>query len=245
VRKKIIPLTIACFLLGLVLVTQIRLEDTIRKNTVNSNEVLVNLVNNLESEISLRETYLSTLRLQIDEMSILLSNDETELGEMQKHLTELRTISGYTALEGIGISVVLDDIPSSAVLPSNIGDLSQSIIHYQDLLYVVNDLRRGGAEAISINEQRVITSTEIRCVGNTILVNTTRLAPPYQIKAIGNPAALQNAIQSSDTYSRLQISGFPVNYTLTTSYSNELIQIPAYIGNYSTTYLNAKEQRSD
>lgn len=56
-RKKIIPLTIACFFLGLVLITQIRLEDSIHANTVNSNDVLVNLVNSLESEINMRETY--------------------------------------------------------------------------------------------------------------------------------------------------------------------------------------------
>ncbi len=239
-HKKIITLTIACFLLGLVLISQIRLEDSIKDNTVNSNEVLVNLVNNLESEIAMRETYLSTIRQQIDEVSASISNDETELGEMQKHLTELRTIAGYTPLEGIGITVTLDDMPSTAVNQTN--DASLSIIHYQDLLYIVNDLKRGEAEAISINDQRIIATSEIRCVGNTILVNTTRLAPPYIIKAIGNPAALQNALQSSSTYERLKVGGFPVSHELTTTYSNNLIQIPAYVGNYSTSYIKSEDE---
>ena len=239
-RKKIITLTVACFLLGIVLISQIRLEDSIRSNTVNSNEVLVNLVNSLESEIAMRETYLSTIRQQIDEVSASISNDETELGEMQKYLTELRTIAGYTQLEGIGITVTLDDMAASTVTQTT--DVSSSIIHYQDLLYIVNDLKRGDAEAISINDQRIIATSEIRCVGNTILVNTTRLAPPYVIKAIGNPAALQNALQSSSTFERLKVGGFPVSYELTSTYSNNLIQIPAYVGNYSTKYLNSDGQ---
>ena len=223
-RKKIIPLTIACFFLGLVLITQIRLEDSIHANTVNSNDVLVNLVNSLESEINMRETYLSGLRTEIDTLSENLSNDET----------------GYSALEGIGLILTIDDKPTVNTQVA-VTDASQDIIHYQDLLYIINDLKRGGAEAISINEQRIISASEIRCVGNTILVNMTRLAPPYHIKVIGNPAALQNAIQSSTTYEKLRVGGFPLNYTLTSTYSNNLIQIPAYVGNYSTNYITLEE----
>ena len=239
-RKKIIPLTIACFFLGLVLITQIRLEDSIHTNTVNSNDVLVNLVNSLESEINMRETYLSGLRTEIDTLSENLSNDETDLGNMQKNLTELRNLSGYSALEGIGLILTIDDKPTVNTQIA-VTDASQDIIHYQDLLYIINDLKRGGAEAISINEQRIISTSEIRCVGNTILVNMTRLAPPYHIKVIGNPAALQNAIQSSTTYEKLRVGGFPLNYTLTSTYSNNLIQIPAYVGNYSTNYITLEE----
>lgn len=239
-RKKFIPLAIACFFLGLFLVTQIRLENSINANTVNSNDVLVNLVNSLESEINMRETYLSGLRLEIDSLSETLSNDETDLGNMQKNLTELRNLSGYSALEGIGLTITIDDKPTINTQAA-ISDASQDIIHYQDLLYLVNDLKRGGAEAISINEQRIIATSEIRCVGNTILINTTRLAPPYQIKVIGNPVALQNVIQSSTTYEKLRVSGFPLDYTLTSTYSNNQIQIPAYVGNYSTNYINITE----
>ena len=126
-RKKIIPLTIACFFLGLVLITQIRLEDSIHANTVNSNDVLVNLVNSLESEINMRETYLSGLRTEIDTLSENLSNDETDLGNMQKNLTELRNLSGYSALEGIGLILTIDDKPTVNTQVA-VTDASQDII---------------------------------------------------------------------------------------------------------------------
>lgn len=68
------------------------------------------------------------------------------------------------------------------------------MVHDEDLLKIVNELRAGGAEAISINDQRIIAISEIRCVGPTININSTRYAPPYVIKAIGNPETLQAAL---------------------------------------------------
>ena len=78
--------------------------------------------------------------------------------------------------------IIAIDVPVT-IIPVSYTHLD--VYKRQDLLYIINDLKRGGAEAISINEQRIISTSEIRCVGNTILVNTTRLAPPYHIKVIG------------------------------------------------------------
>ena len=61
------------------------------------------------------------------------------------------------------------------------------IIHDEDLLRVLNELCAAGAEAISINDQRIVATTEVRCAGPTVSVNNVRSAPPYVIKAIGNP----------------------------------------------------------
>ena len=69
------------------------------------------------------------------------------------------------------------------------------IIHDDDLLRVVNELRSAGAEAISLNGQRLIGSSEIRCVGPTVLVNERRLAAPFVISAIGNPQTLESSLK--------------------------------------------------
>ena len=60
---------------------------------------------------------------------------------------------------------------------------------------MVNELRAAGAEAIAINDQRVTGTSEIRCVGPTVLVNETRLAAPFVIKAIGNPQTLESSLK--------------------------------------------------
>ncbi len=69
------------------------------------------------------------------------------------------------------------------------------LIHDEDLLKLVNELKAAGAEAITVNEQRVVASTEIRCAGPTISVNNNRISPPYVIQAIGDPAGLESALK--------------------------------------------------
>jgi uncharacterized protein YlxW (UPF0749 family) len=100
------------------------------------------------------------------------------------------------------------------------------------LLYIVNDLRAAEAEAISVNDQRVVTTTEIRCAGTTILVNTTRLAPPYIIRAIGNPDGLSSVLESPENeYNILKMAGFPVSVE-----SSQAVLVPAYKGSYQFSY---------
>ena len=95
-------------------------------------------------------------------------------------------------MEGAGIEVVLDDsnIPKKANENPNL-----YIIHDEDLLRVLNELRAAGAEAISLNDQRIVAMSEVRCAGPTVSVNNVRSAPPYVIKAIGAPKTLTSALR--------------------------------------------------
>ena len=104
----------------------------------------------------------------------------------------LRLLAGTTAVEGAGIEVVLDDsaIPKKANENPNL-----YIIHDEDLLRVLNELRAAGAEAISLNDQRIVAMSEVRCAGPTVSVNNIRSAPPYVIKAIGAPKTLTSALR--------------------------------------------------
>jgi len=227
-KKWVLPLTLACFLLGCLLVVQIRLQDSAKEDIPNQTEVLVTLINNLESEIATKENNLISLRQQIEEMSSTLNTDVDELNELQQEISTARLLAGATPLNGYGLVITFDD--NHTISTNN--DANTQIIHYQDLLYIVNELRRSGAEAISINDQRLIASSEIRCVGNTILVNTTRLAPPYEIKALGNPQLLLEGVQSSDTYTKLYAAGFPIQYQIYDEFSETLLEIPTYSSTY-------------
>lgn len=104
----------------------------------------------------------------------------------------LQLLAGTTDVEGPGIEIVLDD--------SNIAKKANEnpnlyIIHDEDLLRVLNELRAAGAEAISINGQRIVAMSEVRCAGPTVSVNNVRSAPPYVIKAIGAPKTLTSALR--------------------------------------------------
>ena len=113
-------------------------------------------------------------------------------GAAQKEMDDLKARAGETEMEGKGIVFTLDDSKQAAKTGEN---KNLYIIHDEDLLRVVNELRAAGAEAISLNGQRLIGSSEIRCVGPTVLVNERRLAAPFVILAIGNPQTLESSLK--------------------------------------------------
>ena len=88
--------------------------------------------------------------------------------------------------------ITLDDSPRK---PGPTDDPNFYIVHDIDLMALVNELWASGAEAISINDQRVVMNTAIRCVGPTITVNTVRLTPPYIVKAIGPSSDLETGLR--------------------------------------------------
>lgn len=239
-RKWVVPITITCILLGFTFSLQYQLQNriTLASSANENTENLISMIKSNEAEIKAYEDQLAQLRQKYDEMSAKISAGQYEIETMQKDLAVLQNEFGLTEVKGAGITVILDDNQLGAQA-ANGGDLNLYIIHYENILSVVNDLKQGGAKAIAINGLRLVTTSEIRCVGNTILVNTTRLAPPYEIQAIGNAANLENALLSAgnaQSYSTLKMLNFPVSYT-TTSPNNPSITIPAYAGSVTTKYL--------
>lgn len=124
---------------------------------------------------------------------LALESSGKQSREFKEKLKQVNIAAGLTAVTGPGLVIKLDDNPD----PLKVGDDADDyIIHQINLLFVVNDLRGAGAEAISINDQRIIAGSEIRCAGPTILINTARVAPPYEIKAIGNSESLEDSIRA-------------------------------------------------
>jgi len=103
---------------------------------------------------------------------------------------------GKYDIKGQGIIISLDD---SEVYPTEELPLKKLIVHDSDILAIVNELNIAGAEAISINNQRVIQTSEIKCVGPVIEVNNEKLAAPYEIKAIGNKAELYQKLKNESS----------------------------------------------
>lgn len=98
-----------------------------------------------------------------------------------EELTKAELLAGMTDVKGEGVEVTLRDG-------------TEYIIHDGDLLMVVNELRDAGAEALSLNGQRLLSTSEIRCAGSIVSVNNVRCAAPFIIKAIGNSETMYNAL---------------------------------------------------
>lgn len=147
----------------------------------------------------------STDRLEADQRRLAELDDQVRnfanLGgdvavlEQQNRVTALEEPTGLTEVQGRGIRVVLDDAPRDDPVPGL--DLNALVVHQQDLQAFVNALWAGGAEAITLQGQRLMATTAIKCVGSTVVLHGVPYVPPYVIEAVGNPVSLQQALDSS------------------------------------------------
>ncbi|MBM3273713.1 MAG: DUF881 domain-containing protein [Candidatus Sericytochromatia bacterium] len=148
-----------------------------------------------------------------------------ESGRKGKLTTEIGTAidTDNGALGGPGVEIVIND---SAKPLTKGEDPNIAIVHNDDLLRLVNELRTAGAEAVALNDQRMVESSEITCAGTTILVNKTRIAPPFSIRAIGEPETMVNALKMrGGIVEYLQFYGIQVNI----SKKSEVL-VPAFSG---------------
>jgi len=139
---------------------------------------------------------------------------------LKQELDEARILAGIEDVEGQGIIVVLDDLKFAE-------KVNYPLISYSMLLELLNELNAAGAEAVSINDQRIISTTEIRQVGGIhININTVSYAPPFTFKAIGDSKTLEAALRLREgIVERLESSGIAVTIT-----QEQLVKIPKFNG---------------
>lgn len=147
------------------------------------------------------------------------------LGRVQQRIDRVMASAGVTAVRGPGVRAVLTD---SALETSPTGNLNDLVVHEQDLQGVINALWAGGAEAVSVNGQRILATTAIRCVGNTLLLHGAVYSPPYEIEAVGDRVALRAELARDPAVARFRaaVREFKVGFAVT----DEALVIPAYQG---------------
>jgi uncharacterized protein YlxW (UPF0749 family) len=144
---------------------------------------------------------------------------------INEELQKYKMLMGLVELEGPGITMRLDDstLRSATNDPEEIESL---ILHDYDLQRVVNELRVAGAEAISLNGQRIVERTAIRCVGSVAQVNNVPIGTPYEITAIGDPQVLRSGLTiRGGIIDWLKTLGFPVDLK-----AQQKVRVPAYTG---------------
>lgn len=231
--KENIYLFIIWMILGLLLVTSFYAQQNIKALATGSRKkVLIATIKDLEQERNGLKSELERLRNKISEYEKEAAADEGVLSTFTQKLSSLELAAGLVPVQGPGIAVTLGDSPN--VPPSK--NPNDYIIHDTDIRSVVNALWSGGAEAISINNQRIVSSTSIRCAGNTVLVNSTRLATPYEIKAIGNKKQILEATEDDNEVKRL-LGSYAETYNLIVNIEElDKITIPAYKGSLIVEY---------
>jgi uncharacterized protein YlxW (UPF0749 family) len=127
-------------------------------------------------------------------------NDRT-VQRFQRRIAKLEDPAGLTPRQGPGVTVTLTDSPEE-VVNSTEEDLNLLVVHQQDIQAVVNAMWKGGATAVTVQGQRIITTTGIKCEGNAVQLQGVPYSQPYVISAVGDQAGLLGSIDG-DEYLRL------------------------------------------
>lgn len=192
--------------------------------------VSVDTILHLEQEQRALKEDLRGLRAQVSDVLQEAAVRRVQLGKYSAELTAQRSAAGLAPRKGEGVRVTLDDSQGRTVPVGT--DTNMLIVHDYDLRDVVALLWGNGAEAIAINGQRLVHTTSIFCVGSTILVNDTRLSPPYVVEAIG-PASMASAISDPVALSRFKTLVRQYGLILGHVAVNELT-VPPYDGRMAT-----------
>lgn len=134
------------------------------------------------------------------DVEALAERDDGSTEAEDARLAELEERAGTQKLKGEAITVTLNDAPpdATAKLPGYPEPQPDYlVIHQQDLQAVVNAMWQGGAEGIQVMDQRLISTSAVRCVGNTLILQGRVYSPPYTITAVGNPEKLRKALAAS------------------------------------------------
>lgn len=154
------------------------------------NTDLVGLLNAEKSRNAQLAEQVGELRAEVDRLTAARQSRSPSAEQ-----SEQKRITALTAVAGPSLTVTLTDAPPD-IHPAGVDDDSL-VVHQQDIQAVANALWLGGAEAMTIQGQRVVSTTGIKCVGNTVVLHGVPYAPPYVITAIGDPNRLDAALKSS------------------------------------------------
>lgn len=221
-----LPVTAIALTIGVLLATQFKSQADFAKQNMPTRRVedLVLMLNQVEREKEDLGKEVGKLRRRLEELETGRSggastSDAADIGPQ------------HGALQGPGVEIIIKD---SAKALAKGEDPNIAIVHNDDLLRLVNELRTAGAEAVAINDQRMVEQSEITCAGTTILVNKSRIAPPFVVRAIGDADTMVAALQMrGGIVEYLQFYGIQVNI----SKKSEVL-VPAFSG--STLHKYAK-----
>jgi uncharacterized protein YlxW (UPF0749 family) len=235
--RALVPVTAAAA--GLLLATTAvtaRGTDLRSSRTLQVSQLILRQQRTL-AELSREE---NQIRQRIAAATALAAVGDSRVRQARAAADRLAAPAGLTPVAGPAVTVSLDDVPR----PDQQRDLNAGarpddlVIHQQDVQGVVNALWAGGAEAMTIMGERVIATTAVRCVGNTLLLHGQVFSPPFTVTAIGDRARLQRALDADPSVQVFQqyVAVYGLRYSVSTS---QRALLPAYDGPFDLAHTAA------
>jgi len=174
---------------------------------------------------------LDTAEQKLEKIRNDAASNNANDASVEEEITKNNSSLGLTDVTGDGVTIVLDDNRNVSI--SDVNDISKYLIHQEDILEIVNELFNAGADAISINGQRIVNTTAIFCDGNIIRINNEKVGVPITIQAIGYTERLYYAINRTGGYiDYIKSDGANVDV-----YKSQNLRIPKYTGVYSYQWI--------
>jgi uncharacterized protein YlxW (UPF0749 family) len=189
---------------------------------------LAQLIGDKRGRLEAGEKHAARLRAEVDKDAAQLAETDQPVKTARQRADSMQLAAGFTALRGPGLTIALDDSPRRAGDGgANAPDNDVLVVHQGDVQAVVNALWAGGAEAMAIMDVRVISTSAVRCVGNTLLLHGQVFSPPFRITAIGEPTAMHEALESAEGVKQFRdaVADFGLGYRETVERN---VTVPAY-----------------
>ncbi|WP_455358461.1 DUF881 domain-containing protein [Streptomyces sp. SYSU K21746] len=229
-------LTAAVFALaGLIFVTSFNTSKGTDIRTDASLLKLSDLIRERSENNAALEESAGSVREDVD---ALAERDDGSTKAEDAKLRALQRAAGTEPLSGEAVSVTLNDAPPNATarIP-NVPEPQPNdlVIHQQDLQAVVNALWEGGAKGIRVMDQRLISTSAVRCVGNTLILQGRVYSPPYKVTAVGDPADLKRALAASPAIQNYQlyVNAYGLGWKVD---DHEAVTLPGYSGTVDLHY---------
>lgn len=235
--KKIqaLILGIMCLILTIAICVQVK---TVMNNgtTLGNNKVTELKDQVLKTKEKYDNTYymLTRAEKELEQVRQNVSSNNKELENLEKEIKKCNMLLGSTDVTGQGVTVTVEDGKATA----NTLNPEDLLIHDLDILYIVNELKNAGAEAIEVNGHRIVSTTSIMCDGNVITINGEKTSSPFVINAIGLPEQMAT-LNRPGGYLKEYLEGYTIKTDLKKAKN---LTIPKYTGviNFKTAKSTSK-----
>lgn len=223
-RARVAGVTIVCLLAGVLFGTSAALASY---DPLGSPTDLVDLIQDRDQQVRELSEQADALSGEVETLRAERASSQT--GQVLRAADDLSGGVGTSKVMGPAVAVTLDDAGYTyATIPEGYSP-DDVVVHQQDLQGVINALWAGGAEAIMVQDQRIVSTSSVQCVGNTLHLQGRVYSPPYTVTAVGNPESMLAALEADPVVStyRSWADAVGLGYAVEDVGETEL---PAFVG---------------
>ena len=190
---------------------------------------LTDLIAAERHRVDVEEARAARLRAQVARVQLAAAAGSSRVATERARGDMLAPSAGLVAVTGPGLTVRLDDAPRRDGQPPASDNPDDLVVHQQDVQAVVNALWAGGAEAMTLMGQRVVSTSAVRCVGNTVILHGRVYGPPFAVAAVGDTAGMKRALEAEPgvRYFRTFVDRFGLGYRVRAAAD---LRLPAFDG---------------